>query len=382
MRGRLSRRLPLWCTYALVLVMCAGCANAGAISSPTARRGLSAQQSAAANAVDAYLSKEAQEHRFSGAVLIEQDGTVLLSRGYGMADWQQRVPNTPQTQFRIASLTKQFTAMAILLLQHAGKLSVDDPICRFIAPCPAPWQAITIAEVLSHTSGIPDLADGDIADYTRPLMPSQLLALIAAKPLDFTPGSQFRYSSAGYNVLGVVIEHASGLPYATYLRQAIFAPLHMDHSGYDVNHPALPAHATGYSTWQQPADFFDITLPFAAGGLASTVEDLARWDQALAAGTLLPAAALAQLFAPRAVLCPTAGHGCPAGFTRLGYGFGWYVGQDTLGTVEYHVGDLLGYKSLLARYPDRRLTIIALSNLESTDTGALQRDLEKLLASA
>ncbi len=360
MRGRLSRRLPLWYACALVLVMCAGCANAGAISSPTARRGASAQQRAAASAVDAYLSKETQEHRFSGAVLITQDGNLLLSRGYGMADWQQRVPDTPQTRFRIASLTKQFTAMAILLLQHAGKLSVDDPICRFIAPCPAPWHPITIAEVLSHTSGIPDLADGDIADYTQPLTPSQL----------------------GYNVLGVVIEHASGMPYATYLRQAIFAPLHMDHSGYDVSHPTLPAHATGYGTWQQPADYFDISLPFAAGGLASTVEDLARWDQALAAGTLLPASALAQLFAPHVALCPTAGHGCPAGFTKLGYGFGWYVGQDTLGTVEYHVGDLLGYKSLLARYPDRRLIIIALSNLESTDTGALQRDLEKLLASA
>src|SRR5262249_43967693 len=159
-----------------------------------------------------------------------------------MADWQQRVPDTRETQFRIASLTKQFTAMAILLLQHAGKLSVNDAICRYLATCPTAWQPITIAQTLSHTSGIADLPDSDIADYTRPLSPAQLLALIAAKPLNFSPGSQFRYSSAGYNVLGVIVERVSGLPYATYLRRAIFTPLHMDHTGYDVNHPSLPAH--------------------------------------------------------------------------------------------------------------------------------------------
>jgi CubicO group peptidase (beta-lactamase class C family) len=366
--------LPL--LAALALATCAGPAQAtrGTPSAPSPT-----PNTAAAARIDAYLTGELKARRFSGAALVAQRGVVLLRKGYGLADQAQGVPNRPETQFRIASLSKQFTATAILLLQARGKLSVDDPICRYLASCPDAWRPITIRMCLTHTSGIPNLADGDIADYSQPLTPAQLLALIQAKPLDFTPGARFEYSNAGYNALGVVVERVSGEPYARFLRDSIFAPLHMDATGYDVNHPPLPSHATGYTTWGRPADYFDISLPFAAGGVASTVDDLYRWDRTLAAGMLLPASAEADMLGPQVPLCPP---GCPAHVQRQGYGYGWYAGDEAWGPVQYHFGDLLGYRALIARYPRQDAVVIVLANLETVNPDALRAQIEALLYQA
>jgi CubicO group peptidase (beta-lactamase class C family) len=312
-------------------------------------------------------------------VLIVRGGSVLLRKGYGDADLARQIPNAPETRFRIASLTKQFTAAAILLLQAQGKLHVGDPICRYLPICPPAWRPIVIRQVLTHTSGIPNLADSDIADYSQPLTPRQLLALIAAKPLDFAPGTRFEYSNAGYNVLGNIIEDVSGEPYAAFLQDHIFGPLHLNATSYDVNHAPLPQHATGYTSWGTVADYFDISLPFAAGGLASTVDDLARWSQALDSGALLPRAVLDDMLTPHVVLCPAPGHGCPAGETQEGYGYGYYIGTEPFGVVQYHLGDLLGYRSLLARYPAQGVTVVVLSNLESANPQAIRSGVERIL---
>nr|MBF6590949.1 beta-lactamase family protein [Ktedonobacterales bacterium] len=317
--------------YALVLLAgCAGGSAGGSAATPAP------VVSAAAAGIDAYLERQALARRFSGAALVAaRGGRVLLSKGYGLADAAAGIPNTARTRFRIGSLTKQFTAMAILLLRERGRLRVSDAVCRYLARCPAAWRPITIEELLTHTSGIPDLAERAITDYTKPLSPEALLALIESEPLAFAPGTSFRYSSAGYNVLGVVIERVSGQAYGTFLQQAIFGPLGMTATAYDVNRPIPPEHARGYTTWGTPAPYLDMSLPFAAGALASTVGDLARWERALEMGTTLPRPAVAEMLTPHVTICASGAQPCAGRFTRLGYGYGWYVGRDKLGLVEY-----------------------------------------------
>jgi CubicO group peptidase (beta-lactamase class C family) len=374
----LHRSSPLPLLLALALL--AGCASPSA--APPRKVTATATPDPATARLDAYFTSLLAAHQFSGSVLIVRGGSVLLRKGYGDADLARQIPNAPETRFRIASLTKQFTAAAILLLQAQGKLHVGDPICRYLPICPPAWQSISMRQVLIHTSGIPNLADSDIADYSQPLTPRHLLALIAAKPLDFVPGTRFAYSNAGYNVLGNIIEDVSGEPYAAFLQDHIFGPLHLNATSYDVNHPPLPQHATGYTQWGAVADYFDISLPYAAGGLASTVDDLYRWSQALDAGALLPRTALDDMLTPHVALCPTPGHGCPPGETQEGYGYGYYIGTEPFGVVQYHLGDLLGYRSLLARYPAQGLTVVVLSNLETADPQAIRSGVERILFSA
>jgi len=368
-------------TALLVLLVVALLASCGASARPSVAAKPTATFTSLASQVDAYFAQHLAAQRFSGAVLIAQGDRVILSKGYGDADWARQIPNAAQTQFRIGSLTKQFTAAAILLLQARGKLHVGDAICPYLATCQPAWQPITIAELLTHTSGIPNLADDDIADYIQPLTTEQLLALIRAKPLEFTPGTSFSYSNAGYNVLGAIVEHVSGKPYAVFLQQEIFDRLGLVHTRYDASQITLPAHATGYTAWQKPATYLDMTLPFAAGGLASTVGDLYAWTRALDAHTLLGADAVSDMLTAHVAVCSASVHDyCPTGFTALGYGYGWFVGTDALGRVAYHLGDILGFSALIARYPDRALTVIVLSNLETADVAAIQRSLEDIFA--
>ncbi len=154
----------------------------------------------------------------------------------------------PWTRFRIGSITKQFTAMAILILQERGKLHVTDHICLYIPACPQDWQPITIAQLLTHSSGIPDYTNfpGFVPTWTQPTTPEELISRFKNMPLEFAPGSRFSYSNSGFILLGYIIERVSGESYATFLQGNIFAPLKMNNTGYDVAFPALPQHATGY----------------------------------------------------------------------------------------------------------------------------------------
>src|SRR5579863_2549516 len=213
-----------------------------------------------AASLDSYLSHLAATCVLSGSVLVEQNG-MLFSKGYGLADVDAQIPNTPQTRFRIGSITKQFTAIAILMLQDRGKLHVQDHICRYIPACPSDWQPITIAQLLTHTSGIPDYTNFPdfVATWTQPTTPEALIARFKDAPLDFPPGSVFRYSSSGYVLLGYIIERVSGESYATFLRENIFVPLKMNNSGYDTTYPALPRHATGYYADRSKPDPYDMS---------------------------------------------------------------------------------------------------------------------------
>jgi CubicO group peptidase (beta-lactamase class C family) len=319
---------------------------------------------------DTYLSKLTKARLFSGSVLIARNGKVVLSKGYGEADRKKNLVNTAQTKFRIGSLTKQFTAMAILILQAQGKLNVRDRICMHLSNCPTSWQTITIHQLLTHTSGIPDFVSFPDFQTTQgsPSSPTQTIARFKDKPLDFQPGAKFSYSSSGYILLGAIIERASGATYEAFLRDNIFAPLQMVNSGYDHNNGDL---AVGYRDQTSvPADFIDISIPYAAGGLYSTVEDLYRWDQALYTDKLIPKNLRDMMFTP---FVPMPDNGGP------GYGYGWGIGKEGNHLLVFHEGMTNGFHSVIARYLNDKTVIIILGNRQDMDLFEMRTQIAKIV---
>ena len=234
---------------------------------------------------------------FNGSALVAFGDAVLLDKGYGLADTAKAIANGPTTRFRIASVTKQFTAMAILILESRGKLDVDDKACKYVADCPAAWKAITIRQLLSHSAGIPNFTDLPDYESTKgdPTTVKELFARFKDLPLQFTPGSRFSYSNSNYVVLGSIIERASKVSYEDFVKRNIFDPLEMHDTGYE--HPDSGV-AVGYKREGVVADTIDMSVPYAAGALYSTVEDLRRWGQALSSEDLVPKTVLATMFEP------------------------------------------------------------------------------------
>jgi len=305
-------------------------------------------------AADTYLAAQTAAGRFSGAVLVARDGRVLLEKAYGLADRESGLPNTPQTRYHIASLTKQFTAMAILQLQERGKLQVTDRITNYLPNCPATWRDITIDELLTHTSGLADYfsLDGIDALLVQPVTPAQVVDLFRDRPLLFAPGSSCTYSNSGYVLLGEIIERVSGESYASVIQRNILAPLGMESTSYGALCPP-GACAVGYETAWRRAPNVDLSLAYAAGGLCSTVEDLYRWDQALYTTRLCSQQSLDAMFSPRVRVAE-----------NVAYAYGWVVRNVSGRRRIAHSGLLYGFSAIIARFPDQRVTIIMLSNLE------------------
>jgi CubicO group peptidase (beta-lactamase class C family) len=235
-----------------------------------------AGQTKVAGKVDGYMTATARLNRFSGTILIAKNGKVLVSKGYSLADREWNTRNSATTKFRIGSLTKQFTATAVMILQDRNLLHVTDPICKYMPRCPAAWQPITIHELLNHTSGIPDYTElpGYQETQSLPTSVQGLIDRFKQQPLKFTPGDKFEYSNSGYVLLGSIIETASGKSYQEFVEENIFRPLKMTDSGYDVNTVILARRASGYTKNGgriENASYIDMSVPFAAGGLFSTV---------------------------------------------------------------------------------------------------------------
>ena len=242
---------------------------------------------------------------FQGSVLLAKGGKVIFAKGYGLANIELDVPNTPQTKFRLGSITKQFTATAVLQLQERGKLKVTDPISTYIPNAPAPWNGITLHHLLTHTSGIPSYTDEPSYQarmHERASTPLEFLHRFRDLPLSFPPGEKFHYDNSGYFLLGVILEQVSGMKYENYLRQNIFAPLQMTNTGYDWPATILKDRASGYTKdgdgQIRNADFLDMGQPYAAGSLYSTVLDLYKWDRALYTTKVLSAKSIEAAFAP------------------------------------------------------------------------------------
>ena len=318
--------------------------------------------------VEEYMRARVAVHQFSGSILIAKGGQIVVSKGYGLANREHDVANIPQTKFRIGSVTKQFTVMAILLLEKQGKLKVDDPIARHLPDAPATWKDVTIHHLMSHTAGIPEYtstpAFREIRTTTMTL--PKIIAMFKDKPLDFKPGEMFRYSNAGYILLGQIIETVSGKSYEEFVRTNIFTPLQMNDSGYDHFKPVLQHRATGYArdgSTLVNSSYFDMSIPHAAGALYSTVEDLNRWDQALYEAKLLPRATLDRMFT----------------IVRWNYGYGWTIGTKFNRKSQGHGGSIYGFRSMVTRFPEEKVYVVVLSNVEGTPVDAINRDLAAIV---
>ena len=293
-------------------------------------------------------------HGFSGSVLVARGDKVLLSKGYGLADAAGGTANGPTTRFRIGSITKQFTGAAILLLQQQGRLTVKDPVCRYLATCPDAWKPITLHHLLTHTSGLPNVTDLPQFQSARgrPTTPAQQLDWVRDLSLEFTPGSTFRYSNTGYLALGLVIEKVSGTSYEDFMQTAILKHLGMADSGYDTGDDGV---AVGYTTGTTLAFPINMAVPHAAGALYSTAPDLLRWQLALLRGNLLDAGGTATMTTPAVDTTDQPG---------LGYSYGIYVSLDPAQRVLGHEGGIDGFMSRLRHDTSTGITVVVLTNHE------------------
>lgn len=300
---------------------------------------------------------------FSGAVLVAVHGKVIYSHGFGFANLADRIPNGSETEFHIGSNTKQFTAAAILLLRDRGKLRLRDRICQFIPKCPAAWRQITIFELLTHTSGIPNYTDmpGFWHRVGKAVSRKELLETFKNRPLDFKPGARFRYSNSGYVLLGLIIRRVSGEPYREFLERNLFLRLGLHHTAYD-NYRLSSRRALGYeqgSEGLQPAPHVDPSWTYSAGALHSSVRDLYIWDQSLMTQRLLSSRSLHDMFTPQVhIQCGLLG----SATRKCGYGLGLMIG-DTYGHKEIsHGGEFPGFLSVNAFFPRRDIVVIAYDN--------------------
>lgn len=327
--------------------------------------------------VEKYLNVAVETGKFSGAILIARDGKVLMSKGYGLASRELNVPNTPQMKFRIGSLTKQFTAMAVMILQERGKLSVRDSVCKYVPDCPQGWAEITVHHLLTHTSGIQDLLS--FPDFRQTMaLPSpvaQTVERFKNKPLDFKPGTKFKYSNSGYVLLGYIIERVSGQSYEAYLQENIFEPLKMSNSGNDHNDLIIKNRAAGYVKRDGAiinAPYIDMSIPTGGGSLYSTVEDLFLWDQGLYTEKLVTKKSLAAMFTP---------------YTTADWGdgaaYGWFIGKDK-SNHEYmgFLGGINGFAAHIMRYPKEKALVVVLSNFSFAPVTDIESDLADIVFSS
>jgi CubicO group peptidase (beta-lactamase class C family) len=293
-----------------------------------------------------------QNKTFMGTVLVARGSEVILSKGYGSANLEWNIPNTPSTKFRLGSITKQFTAASILLLDERGKLTLDDPIKKYVPDAPREWDQITIFNLLTHTSGIPNFTS--LPDYKTlklDAMPvAKTIVAVRDKPLDFPPGEKMSYSNSGYLVLGHVIEIVTGASYEKFVTDNIFTPLGMKDSGYDSNTAIIARRAAGYvpsGTGLVNAGYVHMSIPHAAGALYSTTEDLLRWEQGLFGGRVVSPASLAKMTTP----------------FKNDYALGLTVQTAGGRKVVQHGGGIDGFNTFLAYYPDDKLTVAVLANI-------------------
>ncbi|HMC02167.1 MAG TPA: serine hydrolase [Flavobacteriaceae bacterium] len=301
--------------------------------------------------------------KFNGSVLVSEHGEVIYKKGFGMANMEWDIPNQPNTKHRLGSISKQFTAMLILQLAAEGKLDLQAPVTTYLPDYPkSTGDIITTHHLLTHTSGIPNYTAFPrfFQDESRnPYTPDEFVKKFQDSVLDFTPGEKFSYSNSGYFLLGVLIEKISGKSYEEMLHEKIFTPLSMNDSGFDHHKDILKNRATGYEKNGNNyvnSNYLDMSIPYAAGSLYSTVEDLYLWDQSLYTNKLLPKKYMDLYFKPQ----------IPA-FGRH-YAYGWGVGKQAIGKstdsiyVIGHGGGINGFNTLITRIPEDNALIVLLNN--------------------
>jgi len=358
--------------------------NQGSIGAIACVLGLCLAPSAAlaqdkAAAIDALMSRYHEYGLFNGTVLVAAKGQVIYKRGFGLANMEWDTPNQPDTKFRIASITKQFTAAVILQLIEEGKLRIAGHISDYLPEYPKETGArVTIHQLLVHTSGIPDYVAlpnfaTEVVHHTH--APSQLVDEFDHLPLEFEPGTQFRYNNSDYVVLGAIIERVTGQPYERALAERIFKPLGMTDSGYDHHETVLARRASGYQATldgYENAAFLDMSVPYAAGSLYSTVEDLFKWDQALYTNALLSDTSKAMMLKPNV----------------QNYGYGFVIWEERIApvwkrvTIAAHSGHIDGFDTMIQRFLEDRSLIVLLHNTGRTDLRDIADNLKLILYGA
>jgi CubicO group peptidase (beta-lactamase class C family) len=301
------------------------------------------------------IQSYAANKTFMGSVLVARGSEIVLSKGYGSADLEWDVPNSPSTKFRLGSITKQFTAASVLLLEERGKLKVEDAVKKYLPEAPAAWDKITIYNLLTHTSGIPNFTS--FPEYPKlepfPITTEKLVAVFRDKPLDFQPGEKYSYSNSGFVLLGYLIEKISRQSYEKFLQENIFTPLGMKDSGYDSNSALIPRRASGYTHGPngfRNAGYVNMTIPFSAGALYSTTEDLLRWEQGLFGAKLLSPVSLQKMTTP----------------FKDDYAFGLLVQTRSGRKVIWHNGGIEGFNTHLEYFPDTKIAVAVLGNVNGT----------------
>ena len=306
--------------------------------------------------------------QFTGGVLVAKGDQVLYRQVHGWADRSLMKPLALNSRFRLASVSKQFTAAAILRLQDEGKLSVDDPVCKYIQPCPAAWAPIRLHHLLSHTSGIPDLMarPGWGLRRVTPATPEELTVDSMRYGLQFPPGTKVRYDNAGYNLLGAVVETVTGMGLHDYLQQAFFKPLGMIDTGYDDGQSdVVMGYANLAAGAPTPQPDANVSIIYGAGALYSTLDDLLIWERALHRGHVLSARSYSQMIADHAPADTPDERGKP----RRLWGYGLYekelgrqVRPEFTDNQIFHTGSWSGFRNLVTYQPDADVTVIVLSN--------------------
>jgi CubicO group peptidase (beta-lactamase class C family) len=322
------------------------------------------------------MAARARVTGFSGAVLVAREGRVVFRHAFGDANRELAVPNSPATKFRIGSVSKQFTAAAVLLLAQRGNIQLTDPIHKHLPDWPPAWNKVSIHHLLTHTGGLPRLttrAMMDVSGLSAPPLPSfrSVRDLFAPgeelQPLDAEPGERWSYSNVGYIVLGMLVAKVSGQGFCDFVAQEIFRPLKMADSGCEDRGVIIPNRASGYNRDGGTlinAPYVDVGLTGGAGALYSTVDDLLRWDRALNATTLLSAESTARLFTA----------------TANEYGYGWWIQTKFDRRVEWHGGNAPGLVSQITRYPKEHLYVAILSNVWSSADRSQVRAMSNELA--
>lgn len=326
-----------------------------------------ASVAAVADGVDDYIQKHMTNRHIPGvSVAVIKDGKPVLLKGYGQANVELGVVATENTVYQLASVSKQFTATAIMMLAEEGKLTLDDRLTKFFDKLPPAWNNVTVRHLLNHTSGIKSYTN--LPDFDKTLRQDfskeAIIKMAADAPVEFAPGEKYNYNNTGFYLLGMIIEKVSGQPYGAFLMERIFQPLGMTATRLNDLREVIKGRATGYA-WEGGkllnGEHVSPTQPFSAGALISTVVDMAKWDAALYTEKLLKRASLAQMWTPEKL-----NDGKP-----LTYGYGWGVDVYRTRKRISHGGGINGFSTFIARFADDKLTVVVLTNSESGDAGTL-----------
>jgi len=316
---------------------------------------------------DQFVTSFEKQKGFQGVALVARNGKVLFQKGYGNAVEAWGIENTPNTKFELASLTKQFTGAAILLLVQSGKLDLDAPVTRYYPQAPESWKQITVRQLVTHTSGLPN---NELRDFTKgicvPYTPDELLDTFRSRPLKFKPGTDWAYTNTEYYLLAYIIQTVSGESYADFLTHRVFQFLGMNASGFSPTLAVIPQMAEGYARDGKALrhrDYFDRSLEMGAGGVYSTASDMLRWNESLNGEKLLNQKSLDLMFTPS---------------SPGNYGFGWFIEKQKRAKA-YHEGSDPGFAAFEIRYPKEKAFVIVLANVEDAPVRVIANGLGELL---